>query len=210
MPIHTPQNSHKPSVPYYIFIIAGIIALVATLFHYQKTHQQLFITFHLAVLSDNEYTAVQLFYNAGNGYTENDSHIFPIRCNDVYQKHTLQIPYKYKQHLRFDPTNDYGKIRISNLTLTTTKNIFPVSINVKNIIPNQHIQSVQYSKDTVTINTDTNSTDPSLLLAVDATKLFPAEIKYFTLFWCKLFSIFSLALFTVTQLHRRNNTTSKH
>ena len=142
MPSHAPKKHNKKSIPYYIFIITGVIALVTTLLHYEKTHQQLTLTFDIAVLSDNEYTAVQLFYNTGNGYTENDSHIFPIRCNDVYQRHTLQLPYKYKQHLRFDPTNDYGKIRISNLTLTTDKNISPITVDIKNITPNQHIQSI--------------------------------------------------------------------
>lgn len=187
---------------YNLFIIVATLALVSVVFNYRSTHQQLTINFDMAITSDNEFTAGQLFYNTGNGYREEDSHIFPIRCDGTQQRYSLQVPYHRRQHLRFDPTNDSGEIRIANMSITTNKHITPIAVKIRNISAMQHIETIRYKKNTVVINTDKNSKDPSLLLLIDATKLFPREIVYYFFFWLRLTLTCFLFLFIVLQAHK--------
>jgi len=112
-----------------IMIVAAIIiTLITTSFVFMKEEWFLSVSIKSSVNAH-----IQIFYDIGNDFNENDSVILPIAQTKDFLTLSFRLPNKSIQHLRIDPLNRDGHFVLMNLKIVNSfKIISPIALeNVK-------------------------------------------------------------------------------
>jgi hypothetical protein len=106
----------------------------------------------------------QLFYDVGQGFSEQDSSQTDIHNLPIYTEYSFPIPNEKINSLRFDPLTSGGKVRIQRARITDgLGNIF-MNIELKQLEPAHQIGKLSVNGDLVSIDMDDTADDPQINL----------------------------------------------
>lgn len=156
------------------FVLAALAALAlgAAAFqsHYQEMNRRL-ARIDMAAETGVEIAVVQLFYDTGRGFNQQDSQVAAIIGDGKTQTLRFKLPDKKIKQLRLDPLNVPGRVILQSCELTSFNGQFSEMIAPENITPlNQIAAMTRGEQGQWLITTTPDGNDPSLILQLSETQ----------------------------------------
>jgi hypothetical protein len=118
---------------------------------------------------------VQIFYDIGKGFREEDSAQAQIAERDAPVTYRFRLPHGEYRALRFDPMNREGVVTFSNAKILDAHAKLVKHIATSQFRAVQQVSSLQIDDDSVQMITVPNANDPILAIALDAPLLLKAN-----------------------------------
>lgn len=123
----------------------------------------------------------QIFYDLGQGISEKDSSRIDIDNDPGYKEYRFPIPNEEIHHLRFDPLQSGGHVKIERIRIVDgLGNIF-LSFDLKQLEPVHQIRKIVVSVNQVSIDIDDRADDPRINILLPAPLSFKRLHKSFLL-----------------------------
>jgi len=192
-----PKSSFIKTV-YFVFGLALLLSSAATYYHYLETHRYT-LEIEMAAQTDIKEAMVQIFFDTGKGFTQENSQIRSINCDKNFHLLSYTFPIGKVKRLRLDPLNTNGIILLKGIKLLTYQREQSLSFNLNNIHPIFQIKAIHSIEGGVKeIITNPKADDPSLDLSYSPHERYPIDIKGLLTFWIKIFIIYFIGLLTIT------------
>jgi hypothetical protein len=113
---------------------------------------------------------VQLFYNTGSGFSQENSIISYLPGDGRFHDHFFPIPAQSIQGFRFDPAVSKDALAIKRIDIvmeiTSNVHIAVKHIDLQNLMPVNQIKELTFKSGELTVLTEENANDPQIVIPV--------------------------------------------
>ena len=145
-----------------MIVVAGIIIILVAVFLASMEEEEWFLS---VSLKSSVHANIQIFYDTGNDFNENDSVTFPIAKTEDFLNFSFRLPNKSIKHLRLDPLNQEGHFVINELKIVNRFNQAIYPLVLENLKPFQQLEQISI-QDNLLI-ADASGDDPILLFDLE-------------------------------------------
>ena len=148
-------------------------------------------------IKSSAYGVMQLFYDLGHGFSENDSTrimIYPDKTERIYR---MEIPRKPILNLRIDPPTSKDKFVLGTISITDGLGhpVKPFHVDLKNVYPNEDISFFRLAGSMLSLQTKDDATDPQIHISFPSPLLVNIDpIPFLVRIIFELLFIFSVAM----------------
>ena len=115
-------------------------------------------------IQSSAYGSMQLYYDMGQGFSENNSTRTLIYPNKIERIYRMEIPKKPILNLRIDPPTSKGLFVLGNISITDGLGhpIKPFHVDLKKVFPNEDISVFRLMGSAFSLQTRDNAPDPQV------------------------------------------------
>lgn len=105
---------------------------------------------------------IQLYYDQGNGYNENDSSTESLIADNQVHHYRLSLPPGKYTHFRIDPIDRQGSMLISDITINEYHGYLLYILGTNDVKAANQIKSLKQTDDGLEVTTTSGANDPQL------------------------------------------------
>ncbi len=143
-----------------VFIICSLFVAGVTGYNDYRDFNQLYFVVDMETSASG---AVQVFYDAGSSYNEQDSHSIPIQRGKL-QKCIFPLSGKAIKSIRFDPINVSAVVRIKEARIINKQGYIIKKFPLQDFKSFQQIDKIDTIENTLVIHTVNNADDPIIVI----------------------------------------------